>query len=1229
MTSGLASQPVPPRESAGGRGVLPLIVHALWSDGVVQLWAEDAAQWAGGVSPAAPADGAGPPAHPYAADAGVLWAAVAALIPLAQGQSSHGDAPRGTLTLKLPARPVEGGAPLPEPSPHMRHAVGGVGTGAGAAAAGADGAADEGPVIDAELGVEAPELPDAQAEAPEPAAEEPAPEREEAPPVLAAFTVPTLRIDPADAPGVLDLIEEAAGGDGTEGARAMLVAGESLRFLAAASRFVRHLLSQQRFVPMIQQEASGALAGVWQPWLGDEATAKRLARLMAAMPPASRAAVDAFGHDAWSMLDDYLLRTGDAVCRRVLVRDQMGDAIDGRDPATDLHVTWLTGLLPRPAEGDGAAEAGAGAGAASRHDIDVRPGPRNDLIKGVRRWIGGLEERGSGAAWRLMLRLSEPMDVGGLERAGDFAAPGDNVRWTLSLHLQSVTDPGVVVDASDIWLLPPGAASVEGQRIEQPQELLLSELGRAARLYKRLEKVLEEAEPSALELSTGEAYKFLREVRPVLTEQGFSVGAPEWWDSPTVRLGARLLVQSEDVDLTTIGAAAGGGATGQGAGGAQLGLSSLVSYRWQIAVGDTNLTLEQFEKLAAQHSPLVLVNGRWVEIRPEDVKAAVKFIRENPGGKMEVGRALRLAYASDARDTGVPVLGMEATGWVAAVFGDAAQNQKMPMIDAPRGFVGTLRAYQLKGLSWLAFLDKLGLGSCLADDMGLGKTIQLLALLAHERTAVGATSASDGAAGEARPQGAADSLAPGAAPSGAAPAHGVPPTLLIVPMSVVANWVHEARRFTPSLRVLVHHGVERLVGDRLVESARASDVVITTYALAHRDRDHLSRVEWGRVVLDEAQNIKNPGAKQTRAIHSIPAPRRIALTGTPLENRLIELWSIMDFLNPAYLGPAGEFRTRFAVPIERYHDRHRGAQLRGLVQPFVLRRLKTDPSVITDLPEKVESKEYCYLTPEQATLYQTCVSDMLSAAERAEGIQRRGVVLAGLIKLKQVCNHPAHFLKEFGPEANAASAGPINPARSGKCQRLVEMLREVVAAGDKALVFTQFRQMAHLLATMLRKELDRDVLLLHGGTPAAARQHVIAEFQGDRARMGARAAARTGPTPPVLILSLKAGGVGLNLTAANHVFHFDRWWNPAVESQATDRAYRIGQTRTVQVHKFVVSGTLEERIDQMIEQKTELADQIIGHGESWLTELSMGQLRDLLTLRADAVETDALEEAPL
>jgi hypothetical protein len=1027
--------------------------------------------------------------------------------------------------------------------------------------------------------------------------------------VLRLVTVPAVRIAASQASAVLEALEErgapverdagngengrerAAGGGTGDGRRngGVVVAGAALRFYAAAARFLRRLLAQQRFVPMLAQDPAGGVEGLWQPWLADKPTMEGLERLLSAMPPIARSGVDAFSHEAWPILEDFLLRVGDATCRGVMLREEMAEALEDRDGA-DPHVLWLRGLL----------------GPETRVEASYQQ--RNELVKRVRRWLGGLEERAVASDWRLCLQLSEPFDLSTMGSA--LAVPGDTVRWTLSLHLENVQHPGVILDAADIWSLSGlrgggrgGAISVEGQRVESPHETLLAELARAARLYKPLERLLDDPDPSETDLSTVEAYRFLREIRPILIEQGVSVRVPEWWDSPTIRLGARLQVDSDPLDFEamaeTLGAA--------DATVTRLGMHSLVSYNWQLAVGDTLLTLEEFEKLAGKQAPLVMLDGRWVEIRPEDVKAAVRFLKENPGGQIEVGRALRLAYGTDPRETGLPILGMDATGWVDAVFGSgaagaqpgvgAAGGERLPTLNPPDGFVGTLRPYQVKGMSWMAFMDRLGLGICLADDMGLGKTVQLLALLLHEKNAL-------------REIAKAQNEEPG---NGGGERLGRP-TLLVVPMSVVANWVREARRFTPQLKVHVHHGLDRPQGAALIKAANQADMVVTTYALAHRDRDDLGAVDWARVVLDEAQNIKNPAAKQSRAIRSIDAPRRIALTGTPVENRLGELWAIMDFLNKDYFGPSEQFRRKFAVPIERYHDRRKADQLRGLVQPFILRRLKSDPNVITDLPEKVESKEYCYLTAEQATLYQRVVADMLSAAEKVDGIQRRGVVLAGLIKLKQICNHPAHFMKEAQAGANGAAAlegPPVSAARSGKCARLIEMLQEVLAAGDQALVFTQFRQAGHLLAAMLRHDLDREVLFLHGGTPGAQREKMIETFQ------------RADGAAPIFILSLKAGGIGLNLTAANHVFHFDRWWNPAVEAQATDRAYRIGQTRTVQVHKFIVSGTLEERIDEMIESKVELAEQVIGSGEQWLTELDGNQLRDLLTLRSDAVGDDA------
>nr|WP_285618885.1 SNF2-related protein [Actinoallomurus iriomotensis] len=421
-------------------------------------------------------------------------------------------------------------------------------------------------------------------------------------------------------------------------------------------------------------------------------------------------------------------------------------------------------------------------------------------------------------------------------------------------------------------------------------------------------------------------------------------------------------------------------------------------------------------------------------------------------------------------------------------------------------------------------------------------------------------------------------------------------TLLVGPMSLIGNWQREAARFTPKLRVYVHHGVGRHRGEDLERAVRDADLVLTTYGTAARDREALSAIDWDRVVCDEAQALKNSGTRQAQAVRGIPARGRLALTGTPVENHLTELWSIMEFANPGLLGPRQAFRERFAAPIEAHGDQEAAAALARATGPFILRRLKTDKSIITDLPEKQEIKVWCNLTPEQASLYQATVEDMLDRIADSEGMERRGLVLATMAKLKQVCNHPAHLLKD----------GSRLPGRSGKLERLEEICAEVVEQGEKALVFTQYSEFGAMLQPHLEARLDRPVLWLHGGTTKKRRDELIRRFQQDA-------------EPSVFLLSLKAAGTGLNLTAANHVIHVDRWWNPAVEDQATDRAFRIGQTKNVQVRKFICVGTMEERVDEMIERKKALAERIVGTGEGWLTELSVAELRDVVRLGSEAV----------
>ncbi|MDN7025438.1 DEAD/DEAH box helicase [Methanoculleus sp. FWC-SCC1] len=716
---------------------------------------------------------------------------------------------------------------------------------------------------------------------------------------------------------------------------------------------------------------------------------------------------------------------------------------------------------------------------------------------------------------------------------------GNGKRWRLSFHLQAVDDPGIVIPAADVWNRRGEACTSLAQRFEDPQDRLLIDLGRASRIYPALQASLASRRPAAVSLSTGEAHAFLSEWAPLLIENGFGVILPTWWKETASRPALRLKVKPARE-------------------GGQLGLDALVSFDWTVALGDRVLSSEEFEDLANLKVPLVRMHSRWMSVDGGGIERALTAFRKKfASGTMTAADLLGIAAGADPDMPAVSEVAAE--GWLRG-FLDGVTIEPVPQ---PAAFAGTLRPYQQRGLAWLSFLTQNECGACLADDMGLGKTVQVIAYLLAERE------------------------------------RGCPaaPTLLVCPMSIVGNWRREFARFAPDLAVAVHHGSGRAAGDAFAGEAAAADVVITTYPLAVRDEESLASVAWGCIVLDEAQNIKNPATKQARAVRAIGAPRRIALTGTPVENRLTELWSIMEFLNPGYLGPFASFQSGFAVPVERYRDPARTARLRELIRPFVLRRMKTDRSIISDLPEKMEMKVICSLSAEQATLYEAVVQEMLERAESAEGIQRRGIVLGGLTRLKQICDHPALFLHDrsaFGE-------------RSGKIARLEEMLEEVLDAGERALIFTQFAELGTLLEGYLRERFGTAVLYLHGKTAQKERDAMVQRFQQPGG-------------PHIFILSLKAGGTGLNLTAANHVFHLDRWWNPAVENQATDRAFRIGQTRDVQVRLMIAAGTLEERIDTLIEEKKALADQVIGTGEDWVSSLSTDQLRDLLTLRRDAVE---------
>ncbi len=879
--------------------------------------------------------------------------------------------------------------------------------------------------------------------------------------------------------------------------------GATIRFWSEAARFALGLVVRQSFVP-------GAHG--WEALIRGE-DRERAARLAGALPPACRfwaAGEDGRLPDPEALVTSFLNHAVHTIVTGALRERPLLQKPRGRPRKTvPLNEQW----------------------------VEVLSGSRDDLAgdaEEIARFYGQLDDwlspKIAPAPLRACFRLEEP--------------EGESERWHLSFHLQAADDPGIVISAGEIWKKRGETRTSLAQRFEDPQDRLLADLGRASRIYPALRSSLASARPAAVNLDTSGAYAFLSEWAPLLIENGFGVILPMWWKNaasrPTLHLKVTPAREEEG----------------------RLGLATLVSYDWTVALGDRAISPEEFEELALLKIPLVRMHGQWRSIDRDEIKKAQNaFTKKYPGGTMTAGELLRIAAGADP--DGPAVSEVAAEGWLRGFLDRSAGGETFEAVPQPAAFSGTLRPYQQRGLSWLSFLARNGCGACLADDMGLGKTVQVIAyLLAEEERNTPAT-----------------------------------PALLLCPMSIVGNWRREFARFAPDLTVAVHHGSARACGDAFAQQAAASDVTITTYQLAARDKNLLASVDWNCIILDEAQNIKNPSTKQAQAVRALRAPRRIALTGTPVENRLTELWSIMEFLNPGYLGSFESFQSGFAVPIERYRDPAKTGRLRELIRPFVLRRMKTDRSIIGDLPEKMEMKVFCSLTAEQATLYEAVVQEMLERADEAEGIQRRGIVLGGLTRLKQICDHPALFLHD-----TSAFGG-----RSGKIARLEEMLEEVLDAGERALIFTQFAEFGTLLESHLRERFGTAVLYLHGGTPRQKRDAMVQRFQQPGG-------------PPLFLLSLKAGGTGLNLTAANHVFHLDRWWNPAVESQATDRAFRIGQTRDVQVRLMIASGTLEEQIDMLIEEKKALADQIVGKGEDWIGSLSTDQLRDLLTLRRDAVE---------
>ncbi len=574
-----------------------------------------------------------------------------------------------------------------------------------------------------------------------------------------------------------------------------------------------------------------------------------------------------------------------------------------------------------------------------------------------------------------------------------------------------------------------------------------------------------------------------------------------------------------------------------------LDLAAMLQFKWEVAVGDNIIDAAEFFKSVKHLSGIVKFKDQYLLI---DQKEMAKLLRDSQQGVPDVSPMDMLRMSLEEQYKGNPLALTENLRKLLDALFDAKP------VKLPKGLEATLRPYQERGLQWLYHHAQTGFGAILADDMGLGKTIQVVTLLLKHKE---------------------DSK----------PKH---PSLVIVPTTLLTNWEHECRKFAPALKVAVYHGPER-------QLTTDCDVLLTTYAIARNDLAKLKKEQWHFMILDEAQNIKNHSASQTKAIKSLPAQNRIAMTGTPVENSLLEYWSIMDFLNKGLLGNMTSFRKDFAIPIEKSRDQARLDQFLKVTAPFILRRVKSDKSIIADLPDKISINEYCSLTAEQAAMYQNIVEQTMDAIEDSEGIQRKGLVLKLILSLKQVCNHPVNYFK----------SGKRDLARSGKGQMLTNLLEKVVLNREKCLIFTQYKTMGDLLQETLSQEFDTDALFLHGGTTRKKRDAMVDSFQNDA-------------NVNLFILSLKAGGTGLNLTAANHVIHYDLWWNPAVEVQATDRAYRIGQEKNVNVYRLITEATFEEKINDLLTSKQELFDLSVKQGENWITEMSNADLKDLVALHA-------------
>lgn len=700
---------------------------------------------------------------------------------------------------------------------------------------------------------------------------------------------------------------------------------------------------------------------------------------------------------------------------------------------------------------------------------------------------------------------------------------------------------------------------------KSPIELILRALGTAAKIFPPINRALQEKHPSEIRLSSNEVIDFLKYPKDLMIQSGFNIILPEMFTTGgKQRLSARLVIRTSEKKSSKKGISS--------QFDSMFDINSMLEYKWEASLGEQKISEDEFLNLLNSTDPLVNIKGNWVLVEFNDIEA----LRDaSNSGKKTYIEALKLGLTGKIQ---LQENGPEYEVVVEGEFGEIVQKLKtidtLKEISCPLGFRGELRPYQEDALSWMGNLSTLNLGLCLADDMGLGKTVQVIAFLLFRKELLNKNAKS---------------------------------ILIICPTSVLFNWRREMEKFAPELSITVHHGLDRIKNALdLKKYLKPNEIVLTTYGTARNDVDILQVIPFDGIIIDESQNIKNYSSQQTQAILRLQAKFRIALSGTPVENRLLELWTLFEFLNPGLLGSKTEFQDNYILPIERFQDKDAIDKLKKVISPFILRRVKTDKSIINDLPEKNEIKLFVELSNEQINLYQNAVDTAFKEMKDAENNKKKkkGILLALLVKLKQICNHPYQYSKKSFKKCKDKEMIRDFSSRSKKTKRLVQMIEEVIDNGEKVLVFTQFKEMGSLLQNLLESIFNFKVLFFHGSVPEHKRREIVDKFQSKDIE-----------SPPILILSLKAGGTGLNLTQGTTIFHFDRWWNPAVEDQATDRAYRIGQKERVNVYKFITVGTIEEKIDMLLEDKKQLAESVItSSGESWISDLSEDKLKEMLSL---------------